>query len=107
MKLITKTIRVTFFASDSPKSNVDVKMYEFENWVEKFKFVYVFDDCIFYGAGGFSNWQSKQLIKQVKMLQILQSGMQQNCGQDGPIDDGGSDEYKFLVNNIKRALDLQ
>ena len=95
MKLINKGISIKF---DTQKSKVSVTGYEII-WFNKKKFIYIFDGPIFYGNGEMSMWYSKQLIEQVKLLQILESGIQQGGSSD-------LEEYKFLKKNIKIALDL-
>lgn len=63
-------------------------------WGQKWKYVHIFKSLLFYGNGSLSGWYSKNLRQQVKMLEEINSGMQQ----------GGEDPDPYLTLQLRESI---
>lgn len=99
MNSTIKTITVSFGRPNDQKRKCSETMYKVP-WGNGFVYIKKFVRPIFYGNGGYSEWQSKNLRLQIKLMESLNSGLQQS----GYYYD--SKLAKMIKRSIKSALDL-
>lgn len=116
MKIVYKTIYLKPEMGSGIKTGKQVhtvKMAEIDDWkwndeaklIPVKRYIHIFDNKIFMGAGNFSVWQCNQLKRQIKKYMSLMSGLQQ-CSSVEDSNPAALAEFELLKKNIKVALNI-